>query len=381
MYEYETVRGTTLTYRLLGALVSLCGLVADTSVGLAILRGAAPAILLLHPIAVLIWAEGLCTLGGRSLWSEARGILATIQWWRLARSETAGTAEIGDWDARAAAMALIGLLLFPGFGPAGCMIAFGLTALPFIVPWQRPAPAIEPDPVAVAMPPHEAVNPLLDLSVQPIVDVVRGADAVQKRAAIRLLGQQFDHESVRLLRSLLTDPDVDVRSEASVTLFRFEDLATRRVNEATTRVQDAPTAAHYGALAESYCRAVRLELLDESSAQYYLSQACDAYTRAATLAPDSTAYWIMLAQTQHERGDLNAALHALDEARARAPEHAVALALRMQIAFTERRWDLLVVPPSSIADGTEESASAVQLLRWWAGDTAVETLLPFEGTV
>ncbi len=362
--------------RLLGTVLSACGLLADVVVGLAILHGVSPWLLLLHPPAVLIWVGGICTINNQRVWGEFHAMLANIRRWRgMVRTDVAGDAdERHSWNARHLVMALLGLALFPGFGPVGCTAAYGLAALPFMVRRQRAAPVMDtganPAPVLI----DGLANPLLDLAIQPLIDVVNAPDAQGKRNAIRLLGQQFDHEAVHLLRALLTDPDPDVRSEASVTLFRFEDLITRAVNEGTTDVQNEPTAEHYAVLAAAYCHAVNLGLLDRLSAQYYLSQACDAYTRAAAIAPAQTEYWVALARVHRDRGDSDAALLALDTALALDPGDVPTNLLRMEIAFAERRWDIVAASSVPTSDDAVSMSATRDLFHWWSGSPSSEEI-------
>lgn len=369
MVAHNSLRIAFSPSRLLGGAVSLCGLLVDAAIGLAILRGSSPWIALLHAPAVLTWFAGICFLYGGNPRQEVRALLAGVR--RLHRTSRTGvlrdTAGQRDWNARILVFTLLGLISFPGFGPIGCLVAIGLTALPFMIRRQRPAisPEREGGPATLLF--EKPASPLLDLSIQPLVDVVHAADARQRRAAIQLLGQQFDHEAVHLLRGLLHDPDPDVRSEASVTLFRFEDLLARRVNEAMTQVREAPTAAHYAALAESYSRLVRIGLLDEPSTRYYRSLACEAYEATISLAPDDTTYWVDLARIRRDLGDSVTAMHTLNEVLRRQPNDMDAILLRMEIAFAERRWELLMMPPRPLATDTGDASPITRLLHWWAG--------------
>jgi tetratricopeptide (TPR) repeat protein len=264
-------------------------------------------------------------------------------------------------------LSLVGLLLFPGFGTLGCTIAFGLSSLRLMARHQRAAPPTEIGGDDLPALPERPTDPLHDLAIEPLVDILRERDNTLRHAAIRLLGRRCDRESVALLRGLLTDPDPDIRSEASTTLFNFEMQLNRTLNDAIGRVRSVLQEADaYADLGATYSRFVRCGLLDGPSARLYLTRACTAFREATTLAPDTTAYWLALAEAERDLGETEAAARSVARARSLAPDDAGAHLLAMDLAFREQRWaDLLAF--AAVEEGsTPDAPEIAELSAWWA---------------
>jgi tetratricopeptide (TPR) repeat protein len=371
--EMESVKRhvtTDHTIRSVGIAVTACGVVADAGIGLMLLRGASVWLLLLHPLAVALWLCG--TQGGSRLSSLLPG-LSEKQAGKPAPTDHLMGALLSG---KTIVLTLVALALFPGFGLIGWSIAAALAALPSERHMAR-APSIPTD--------HETDHPALPagpddlwnaVAVQPLVDVLREPDPSLRRAAIRILSNEPSREAVRMLRSLLVDPDPDVRSEASATLFRFENLLNKRLSDALARVQETPQYADpYAELAAGYSDYAACDLLDPASARLYLSRACDALEGATALAPERADLWLALARAQRGRGDLPAAMAALDQVTALAPDNADAALLRMELAFQARRWDTLTTIPHEERSPAGELADMRELFGWWARDAADDAAL------
>ncbi len=354
-------RHTGLLHRYGGIALSVIGLGADGAVGLTVLRGATPWVLCAHLLAALIWAQGIGLMEGSSLGYLVRKARARI------RRDGAATATLGaPLNGRTVAFFLIGLLLFPGVGTLGVAVAVCLSSLRMMAHRQRAVPFSSPDapPAARRNRPSDAVR---DLAIEPLVDILREPGNTMRHAAVRLLGRRCDHESVTLLRSLLGDPDPDIRSEASTTLFNFEDKLNRALNEALERTEDAPTRAETHAdLAATYRAFVRCGLLDGPSAHLYLTQACAAYQEATALEPDRVEYWIALADVQNDLDDTAAASQIIARAQMLAPDDVEANLLAMTLAFREERWEDVMAFSASAQRIAPDRAELRELLDWWA---------------
>lgn len=348
-------------HRRVGIALSTVGLVADGAVGLAILRSAAPWVLWVHLLAVLIWAEGISRMEGSSLRYLARKAYARM------RRNGATAAIVGSpLNGRTVAFCLIGLLLFPGVGTLGIVGAVGLAGLRMLTHRQRPLPAFFPDAPPAARR-NRPSDPVRDLAIEPLVDILREPENAMRHAAVRLLGRRCDRESVALLRGLLGDLDPDIRSEASTTLFNFEDKLNRALNETLERIaRDPLRAAPYADLAAAYREFVRCGLLDGPSAHLYLTQACAAYQEATALEPDRADYWIALADVQNDLDDTAAASRTIAHACILAPDNIEANLLAITLAFREERWGDVMAFSASAQQIAPDRADLRALFDWWA---------------
>ncbi len=361
-------RRSVAPYRWVGSALGSIGLVADGVVGLSILRGAAAWVLGIHLFAVLIWAQGISLMEGSSL-------RYLVRKGRERMRRSGETATIGSpLNGRTVAFFLIGLLLFPGLGTLGVAVAVGLSSLRMLAHRQRPLPAFSPDAPPVARR-NRPSDPVRDLAIEPLVDILREPENTMRHAAVRLLGRRCDRASVTLLRGLLGDPDPDLRSEASTTLFNFEDKLNRALNQALEHVARDPLHAEMHAnLAATYREFVRCGLLDGPSAQLYLAQACAAYQEATGLEPDRTEYWIALAEVQNDRDDTAAASQAIARACALAPDNIEANLLAIALAFREERWGDVMARSAAAQRIASDNADLRELLDWWAVPPELTTI-------
>jgi hypothetical protein len=336
-----------------GFALTLSGLAADGAIGLAILRGGAPWLMLAHLPAALAWAEGISLLEGRSLW---RALSASL----LRRDTT-------PLNGRTLMLALIGLLLFPGFGTFGCTVALVLSSLRVMAHHQRTLPPTHIEAGLPTLARQQMSDPMRDLAIEPLVDVLREPENALRHAAVRLLGRRCDRESVALLRGLLADADPDIRGEASTTLFNFENQVNRALSDALDEARRAPESADaHAEVAAAYRRIVACDLLDAPSARLYLTRARAALQEATTLEPACTRHWVALAQVQNDLDETAAASDAAARARSLDPDDRAASLLTMELAFREQRWaDLVALMAMSAGDAPDTH----ELLDWWAAGT------------
>jgi tetratricopeptide (TPR) repeat protein len=218
----------------------------------------------------------------------------------------------------------------------------------------------------------QRVDPLRDLQIQPLVDILRQPNSELKRAAIEMLGRRGSHEAMRLVREALTDPDPDVRSDAAVTLSRFEDNVNRALSQAVAQGLDSlHSAERYADLCYRYATS---DLLDAATSRYYLTQARDTLRRITALRPERAEVWLDLARVHYQLGEEAAAWQALDRARTLHPANVASYLLGMEMAFDARDWDRLAAYAHQgwlayahqgwLAAGDEHEDR--ELVRWWS---------------
>lgn len=355
-------------HRFVGSALSIGGLIADGAVGVVILRGAAPWVLCIHLLAALAWAQGLSLREGSSLSS-------LVHRWRArgAGIDATGITAGSPLNGRTIAFSLIGLLLFPGLGTLGITVAAGISSVRMMAHRQRALPAFDAD-ATLTVPWNRPSDPLRDLAIEPLVDILRDPDHPMRHAAVRLLGRRCDRESVALLRGLLADPDPDLRGEASTTLFNFEDKLNRALTAARTRAESDPQhAAPHAALAAAYRAFVRCGLLDGPSAHLYLARACAALQEATARDPECTDYWIALADVQNDLGATAAASRAIARALSLSPDNSEVHLLAMTLAFREERWSDVLALSASAKHIAPERADLRELLDWWDAPACAQT--------
>src|SRR5579859_5499537 len=288
------------------ALVAV-GLLADGYAGVLVVFRANAWAMLLHIPAALIWSSGISVLEGQNPWHVLRLTVAQIRRstrrpWPNHQTAERITSAPGRWTTTAV---LLGLLLFPGFGPLGCTLAFGIAQFLRKSPHQDVGS--EPRAGAVISPSlaKRPVDALAHLQVQPLVEILRGSNIELKRAAIEALGRQGDHEAVRLIRTMLTDPHHDVRGDAAVTLSHLEDDFIRALRAAAVQARESPSGAQR--YAELCCRYASSDLLDPASSRLYHVRARDALEAALAQEPAEATLWSDLAQVHRALGDTRAA--------------------------------------------------------------------------
>lgn len=363
-------------YRI-GRVMRVVGLLMDCGIGIAVLADGSARLLLLHPLAVIVWMQGICLMDGYSL----HDLLHARQHAARADEEPSEASMTPGWGKKLA-IGLVALGLFPGFGPLGWSIACALAPRPSrSLAWRTLIPAELDNPLAVTLS-AEADNPWAAIAVQPMVDVLREPDPALRHAAIRILGTQPNRESVRMLRMLLVDPDPDVRSEASATLFRFENQLNRTLAAALARVRDEPDSAdHYIELAARYCHYTECDLLDLSSMRLYIERAVRALERAAVLMPARPDIWLTLARVRYDSGEMAAATAALDHAVALSPGDRQVTLFQMEIAFREQQWCTLTDLSQEESSHITDLPVARELLHWWRRDTTGTVARPHAGAM
>ena len=354
--------------RLAAAILVLLGLLADLFAGTLILVGAEGWGLLLHVPAILVWVLGLGILLGEAPRETAKWLIGHLRW-SCARGLRAPAGQRGEcapgrWTLAAL---LLGLLVFPGLGSLSCTVAFGLAAVMGGSAARSGDQARQPAPERPTLVVDRLPDPLLDLDVQPLVDVLRGGDPALRRAAVAALGRQAEPAGVQQLRHLLTDPDPDVRNEAALALFRLTRDLDGKLQRALTHAEQAPHSLEAQVDLARLChRYVSCNLADEVASRLYLSQAEQALRQALALAPERAELWLELARIRRDLSSPQTALAAVDQALAYAPDNVDAYLLGMDIAFNSQDWSRLVVLARQGCVARVDDLDADGLLSWWA---------------
>jgi len=200
------------------------------------------------------------------------------------------------------------------------------------------------------------------LSVRPLVDVIRSSDPATKREAVQTLSQRNDGGAVDLLREALQAPDSSVQIAASTALQKIEERLTERISRLREATLFNPSVADDWAALGDACRAYQQSrLLEPVLERLWLDQAEDAYGRALALEPEQLSHKVGLARVLLVEGRLEEAERLARETRVAAPAAEVDLLLS-EILFARGDWaELRSVCRAAIAAGQPHA-----LMEWWA---------------
>jgi hypothetical protein len=206
------------------------------------------------------------------------------------------------------------------------------------------------------------------LDVEPIVDVFSGPDPVLKRGAIDALVRSQGYGAVLTLRSLLLDPDSEIRLYASVTLNNLEDEIGRAMLAARSATMDAsPDAAAWEKLAWLYVEYASCGFIAQPTADQYLDLARRAYEAAVCQEPDQSRLALALGHAHVLFGLLDIAevyFHHAAMRRIRNPDAHLAL---MELAYKRGALGEVVQRASTAAQLLAFDYPQRALVAWWAG--------------
>jgi tetratricopeptide (TPR) repeat protein len=331
--------------------------------------------LILVPLCVALeGCAGLLVLSSPTLLSDVlagvglhTGASALFGW-------TAGRSRSGSSDRVTALLAgLVALLGFPMFGMVAILSGSLATAALALRPRRSQAPAATASTTSVptgrvVRAQDSRLDPLSVLDVEPIVDVLSGADPVLKRGGIDALVRSQGYRAVSTLRSLLLDAESEIRLYASVTLNTLEDdighamLAARSATRAAS-----PDAAAWEKLAWLYVEYASCGFIAQPTVDQYLDLAHSAYEAAMDQKPDQSGLALALGRAHLLFGQLDIAEQYFESAamsRIRNPEAHLAL---MELAYKR----------GALAEVAQRASTAARLLpfeypqralvNWWVG--------------
>lgn len=347
---------TTMTTRrpawlLAGLILTPLGLALDLAAGAAILISGGAAPLALHLVAGAVWLLGL-GLAERSAPHSYRN------------KRYAGPVWQSGW---LVAGLLLGLLSFPGLGTASVSVAFSVSYL-FRRRVSLPATELLVPQASVALPAvlGRGAGPAAQ-EIQHFVDVLREHNTERRRVVVKSLASQDDRQSIRLLRDLLADPNLDVRSDAAVLITRLEHDEHEAIRAAIAAAQARPRDGLALLALARRCRRYAVNgLVDSASAGPYLARAQTILAQLTDERPQWTDAWTELARVALAQDDLPAAQAALAQALTLRPTDADALALATEIAFRAGDWSrLFALAPHRHLLPAEQRAA----LAWWMPPT------------
>src|SRR5215470_17927607 len=323
-----------------GTVLFILGLLGESAIGVLLLTGAGMQLLLPHIPVVLLWALGVNLIGKQHVYEEQ-----TIRIGRM---------RMHKWSIAAL---LLSVCTFPGFGPLAYSIAL------FITKFLHQGAVIETPEVPTSV--HE-ISPPLDLEIQPLIDVLQTADLEMRRAAVAVLSRQANPGAVRLLRRLLSDPQPEIRSDASIALTRLEEELAGALN-ASLELWTADPADKERTLnlANQYYEYACSHVLDEMSQHCYFAKARDVLQQCITQDSMNVDLWLKLARIRQHLGETAEALQAVRITLQLQPHAAEAYLLAMELAFRLHAWEMLI---SVAREGLRTSPSASEArttLQWW----------------
>lgn len=336
-----------------GLLLLIIGLVGDCFVGMALLTHPGRKILMWHIPAAITWTLGVNCISLRNTQPE------------VASTEKRAKQRYRKYICWSGLAALfLGLGTFPGFGSLAYSIAL------VIGKFSRPRPRMEAQEelsLQAEMPPLPVeVSPSLDWVVQPLVDTLQVADIETRRTAVAVLGRYGNPQTAQLLRQLLSDPQDEIRVDASIALSRLDDECSQSLNLALERCAANPTDSTLVlTLAEECYRYACSNILDQTSQHFYLERARDLLLPIIVQVSNNAELWLKLAQVRARLGEVHEALQDAQVALRHNPESAEAAVLAMELAFRLHAWDTLVTLADRQTATLLDEAISTASLRWW----------------
>lgn len=300
-----------------GYILFALGLMGDGIAGILLLAGNSLQMLLLHIVATLVWVVGIN--------------IVSKQFTLQASTIRLGPVRLNRWSTTALCL---GLFPFPGFATLSYSIAM-------VVAKCSRQRAIEE--ITEILTPTRSMSLPLDLEVQPLIDILSSSDLEMKRAAVTVLSQQANPESIQLLRQLLSDTHAELRSDASIALTRLEEELSRVLNVSLAQWTASPhDKERVLTLADQYYAYTCSSVLDEVSQQSYLAKAYDLVRQCLAQDDTNAQLWLQCARIRQRLGQVAEALTDVRYAIKLVPDEPEAYLLAMEMAFYLHSWDVLL---------------------------------------
>jgi tetratricopeptide (TPR) repeat protein len=202
------------------------------------------------------------------------------------------------------------------------------------------------------------------VGAEPLVDAIHDPDSELRRGAIAALGKHGDRNAVRLIRSMLKDPNPDVRSDASVALARLESTFGRAISEAEALSRlDQAAAKDYADLCYQYATS---DLLDVTSNHLYLVKAKIALRECLAYRPDNVDAWVLMARIHSALAEMAEAMTAVQRALALDTQTQEISLLGAEIAFRQQDWATLRALAIRACTTLQRQDERYEIMRWWA---------------
>jgi hypothetical protein len=313
------VRFSDRGQRIAGALLLIVGLVGDCLEGFLLIYPGGGWSILWHLLFALLW-----TWGGRLLVRQAGARRAV------------SSSEPERWGLTAL---LLGVGTFPGLGPLACTLTFGLAgSLRAPVLARKAADRELQDGWRQAEKLSVHNEPVL-----PFVDDVLEGNTEARRAVVAELGRVADSGTTHLLRRLLSDPEAEIRCDASIALNCLEEKMSRGLHQAFAdwRANPADTTCSLAFVEHCY-RYATSNVLDAQCQRFYLVLVRDLVQQVlADGRHEGGKLWLTLADVRQRLGEFPQALQDALSALHMWPQVPAASLLAMDLAFCCHKWDLL----------------------------------------
>lgn len=350
-----------------GAVLILCGGLADGAAGWLAFSQEDGWSLLIHIPAILVWGIGLCALQRADI-SNGRSAAYTAPSERSAAR--VGAPIVPRW---VMVFMLLGAVVFPGLVPAAWCIAYAFTRTrirttkshaPYGSLYEGLIPLDAPGEQWASRLTGRAMEQPRYVDAEPLVDAIHDPDSELRRGAIAALGKQGDRNAVRLIRSMLKDPNPDVRSDASVALARLESTFARAISEAEARFRWDPAAAKdYADLCYQYATN---DLLDETSNHLYLVKSKVVLREFLEYRLDNVDAWVLMARIHSALAETAEAMTAVQRALALDTQTQEIVFLGAELAFRQQDWAMLRALAIRACTTLQHQDERYEIMRWWA---------------
>jgi hypothetical protein len=321
------------------------GSTVDVVAGIAMLGNYMVEGFALHFAALLIWTVGLTCPGGPGSLRDGRFTVAIV----------------------------LGALLFPGLGTLGYAFGFGFAH--FLGRHRQQAAKFEEEfflssdrlteiHATVSTPPHS----LVEIETQPLREILAKPDRDAKRAALNLICREPGARALSLVRTLLADPDSDVRTLAAVAVSRLESHFNELLRAVLARQESQPeVAGHHAETGYLYYQYAQAEPTNSANRRLYLVQARKSFEKAVSLEQSRYDYLISLAEVLTDLGEAPQAGGISARITAADPKNSTGYLLGMEVAFRQRRFDEVIVLAQRACQVIAEDDEVLPMMKWWSG--------------
>lgn len=344
------------------------GIAGDVIAGLAMLQHQVLQGMTLHLSATLLWIVGVVILGvrrpaGTDVVEQNQSLLGKLATRCLINPADAHSGQI-------TATFALGLILFPGLGPLGCTLAFGLADF-----LGRPKPMTanrQTEPAAsdllleIGRVVKSTAEPRGEVDIQPLVEVLAKPDCNMKRRALEMICREPGSRAMSMARHVLTDPDPDIRALAAVAVGRMEAHFSEQLKASVARLESRPqTAEYHGAVGSLYYQYASHGSTDVANRHFYLAQARKSFDSAVSLDPTRHDYFRCLAEVLLGLGEAQAASQAAAKVLAGRPGDSAGYLLAMEIALRQRRLDKIALLAERACQRLAINDPVLPLMNWW----------------
>ena len=208
-----------------------------------------------------------------------------------------------------------------------------------------------------------------EIAIEPVIDVLQGDDPDLKRGAVKLLQRIGTPNAVGLLRQSLSDQFPEVRFYAHSALTELEDGFSKRIQDLSAKLKEAPSAQTCRLLGQQYRTYADSGLADEIARRQHLESCCDALIKSLALEPGHNQTMLLLGQALLELGKLREAWLMFEKCTRFEETVSEAQLGLAEIAFIKRDMGQLAKQARSMADSDAprpEKADPLALFEFWA---------------